>query len=64
MDFNQSFLSYDKLEEASCQLLFLVAVSQKDTAMGAVKHIAFRQSCDVYMSFFGRLAISEREGDV
>ena len=54
MDFNQSFLSYDTLDGASCQPLFPAVVSQKDAAIDAVKHIGLRQIREVDMSIFGR----------
>ena len=54
MDFNQSFLSYDTLDGASCQPLFPAFVSQKDAAIDAVKHIGLRQIREVDMSMFGR----------
>lgn len=54
MDFNQSFLSYDTLDGASCQPLFPAVVSQRDAAIDAVKHIGLRQIREVDMSLFGR----------
>lgn len=54
MDFNQSFLSYNTLEGASCQPLFPASVSQKEAAIDAVKHIGLRQIREVDMDAFGR----------
>ena len=54
MDFNQSFLSYDTLDGASCQPMFPAVVSQRDAAIDAVKHIGLRQIREVDMSIFGR----------
>lgn len=54
MDFNQSFLSYNTIDGASCQPLFPAVVSQKDAAIDAVKHIDLRQICEVDMQMFGR----------
>lgn len=55
MDFNQSFLSYDTLDGASCQPLFPAVVSQREAAIDAAKHIGLRQIREVDMSLFGRL---------
>jgi len=54
MDFNQSFLSYDTLDGASCQPLLPTVVSQKDAAIEAVRQIGLRQIQEIDMTVFGR----------
>lgn len=53
MDFNQSFLSYDKLEGANCQVMLPRKLTQLAAAKEAVAKVGLRQLREVETSWFG-----------
>ena len=55
MDFNQCFLSYDKLDGANCQTVLPERMTQREAAVEAVRQIGLRQVRQVDMSVFGNM---------
>lgn len=55
MDFNQSFLSYDKIEGANCQTVFGKRVTQMEAAVEAVQKIGLHQIKEVGEDMFSAL---------
>lgn len=53
MDFNQCFLAYDNLDGAICQTLLPRRLTQRESAIEAVKKIGLLQIKDMDMSAFG-----------
>lgn len=52
MDFNQCFNSYDTIDGAHCQAVLPECMTQRESAIDAVKHIGLRQVKDIYISLF------------
>lgn len=55
MDFNQTFLAYDRLEGASCLTVFPQHMTQREAAIEGVEQIGLRQIREMDMSKFGDL---------
>lgn len=53
MDFNQCFQAYDDLDGANCQTVLPERMTQRETAVEAVRKIGLRQIREVDMSEFG-----------
>lgn len=55
MDFNQCFLAYDTLDGANCQTVFPKRMTQRETAIEAVKQIGLPQKSEMNMTAFGTM---------
>lgn len=52
MDFNQSFGSYDTIDGANCQTVYPEKMTQRESAIEAVRNVGLHQISDIDENFF------------